>query len=152
MENLQRHYPAQLEAALEYSLHNNWNQCLEICWQLRLKPDLALYTHALVNIAIASQADITRNPDKLKYAQEAVRLARRLQQESGRSEMLVQLESQALTVVDTVEKEEAAYRENWEASRDRQMEAGQSAILEDVMEDLQFLETPPSEQDPSTMD
>jgi hypothetical protein len=59
-----------LEQAESYALAGQNAKCLDICWQLRLEPDMALCRRALVNLLIACTSDIRIHPDKAKYAQE----------------------------------------------------------------------------------
>lgn len=75
MDNLQREYLLRLMAAQEKILAGNIKDCLEECFELRLKPDLALYTRALVCLTIGDLVNLEDVPDKLDLAAEALRLA-----------------------------------------------------------------------------
>ena len=50
------------------------DECLQICWSLRLEPELSLYRRALVNLLIATIADVRDHHDLDKFAQECIDL------------------------------------------------------------------------------
>lgn len=75
MENLQVHYLVQLATAKENALQGNITDCLNRCFELRLKPNLALYTRALVCLTICDLVAFEDYPQKLNIAYEALRLA-----------------------------------------------------------------------------
>ena len=79
MENLQQHYLGLLEAALQKGLAGEVSACRDICYELRLKPDLALYTRALVCLTICNYTHPQYMPEKLEIAKDALRLAKELQ-------------------------------------------------------------------------
>ncbi|KAK5193549.1 hypothetical protein LTR99_007101 [Exophiala xenobiotica] len=81
IDNLQRWYLQRLQAAGEFVLHGNVQDCVSICLEMLLKTDLALWTRALVNLLLADVAPIEHHPDKAKYAIEALRLIQELQEE-----------------------------------------------------------------------
>ena len=60
-------------------------ECLEICWDLRLEPDLSLYRRALVNLLIATAADVRDHPDMDKFAQECIALVDQIRREGAYS-------------------------------------------------------------------
>jgi len=78
MDNLQRQYLIRLVAAQEKALAGNFKDCLEECFELRLKPDLALYTRSLVCLTICDLVNLEDLPNKLDLAVEALRLATEL--------------------------------------------------------------------------
>jgi len=74
----QSYYQQQLELAREMAQHGLRKPSLQICFNLRVHTDLSLYTRALVNMTLADLTDLKEHPDKLKYAEEALQLAREL--------------------------------------------------------------------------
>ena len=121
MDNLQRFYLAQLEAAEEHGLHGNTNSCLDICWDLRLEPDLAIYTRALVNSAIARYTTPEEHPDKMKFAEEIGRLAQYLYETEGENEKILWLQDHAKEVVAMVTAQMTEYNAQ-EAEREEEEE------------------------------
>lgn len=85
-DNLQQVYLRRLKSANEAALHGNLQECLDICSELRLKPDLTLYTRALVNLTLADACPIEDHPDKMKFAREALRLATELHDSPDQTE------------------------------------------------------------------
>ena len=79
IDNLQAYYLEQLEIALKYALHGRLEACLVLLFELRLKPDISLYARALVNLALFDLTNIEQHPDKTKFAQEGLRIAKELQ-------------------------------------------------------------------------
>lgn len=78
MDNLQRFYLSRLAAANKLALEGKSFDGLEICLELRLMPDLAMYTRALVCITICDLSLIEDFPDKMTFAKEGLRIAREL--------------------------------------------------------------------------
>jgi len=79
IDNLQVHYLQQLDLALKSALHGRLNVGVDILLELRLKPDISMYTRAMVNLALADLTTIGQHPDKVKFAREGLRLAKELQ-------------------------------------------------------------------------
>lgn len=79
MDNLQQHYLRLYEAALKRALGGEIKQCLNICFDLRLKPDLALYTRALVCLTIFDYTSAQSMPERVEMANDALRIAKELQ-------------------------------------------------------------------------
>lgn len=75
MDNLQVHYHVQLATAKEKVLEGDVAACLDRCFELRLKPDLAPYTRALVCLTICDMIFLEDYPQKLDIAYDALRLA-----------------------------------------------------------------------------
>ena len=124
MDNLQRFYLARLEAAEEFGLHGNIEECLDICWDLRLKSDLAIYTRALVNSALARYAIPEENPDKMKFAREVGVLAQYLLETRGSNERVTWLFAHAAEVMETVGSQMAEYEK---AEREREAKEEETA-------------------------
>lgn len=78
MDNLQKHYLSQYAAATERALNGDIRSCLNTCFELRLKPDLALYTRAMVGLTICNFVEFKEVPEKLDIAIDALRLATEL--------------------------------------------------------------------------
>jgi hypothetical protein len=49
---------------LTFPSQQDW---IDICFELRLKPDLALYTRAMVNLTLANACPVEVHPDKDKF-------------------------------------------------------------------------------------
>lgn len=79
IDNLQVHYLQQLDLALKSALHGRLSVCVDMLLELRLKPDLSMYTRAVVSLSLADLTTIGQHPDKMKYAREGLRLAKELQ-------------------------------------------------------------------------
>lgn len=141
MDNLQRFYLSRLAAANKLALEGKSFDGLEICLELRLMPDLAMYTRALVCITICDLSLIEDFPDKMTFAKEGLRIARELKvrgfpqrQENGPNTKLSQsdsntidsvwmekytaLEEDATSCMDRVEDEQRQYNEMLEDLRD----------------------------------
>jgi len=74
------------EAAYIRRLYSaSWPSTDRSQFELRLKPDLALWTRAAVNLILAWVTDVQRNPDKSKFAREALRIVQELQDEDNPS-------------------------------------------------------------------
>lgn len=67
-------YREEYNTARAYSEAGESGKCLDILWRMRLYPDLSLYRKALVNLLIATTADLRTHPDLAKYAQECIDL------------------------------------------------------------------------------
>lgn len=78
IDNLQIHFLEQLQLALTFALHGQVDTCVNICLELRLRPEVDLHTRAMINLTLADLLDIETHPDKIKFAQEALRLGREL--------------------------------------------------------------------------
>lgn len=78
IDNLQVHYLEQLQKALQYALHGQVATAVDVCFELRLKPDLGLYPRAVVNMTLANLTTFQSHPDKIKFARESLRLAQEL--------------------------------------------------------------------------
>lgn len=78
MSNVQRHHLRLYEAALKKALEGDIKKCLDICFELRLKPDLASYTRASVYITICERAHIHDLPEKADFAKDALKIAKEL--------------------------------------------------------------------------
>lgn len=79
IDNLQIHYLEQLELALETTLHGRVSAGVDILLELRLKPDLSMYTRAMVNLSLADLTTFEQHPGKIKFAREGLRLGKELQ-------------------------------------------------------------------------
>jgi len=79
MDNLQKHYLVMLSSATRTLLDGDIEGCLNICFELRLKPDIALYTRALVNLTICDAVHFEECSEKLEIAVDAMRIAKNLQ-------------------------------------------------------------------------
>lgn len=79
MDNLQKHYLIMLASAKRTLLDGDIEGCLNTCFELRLKPDIALYTRALVNLTICNVVHFEECSQKLEIALDALRIARNLQ-------------------------------------------------------------------------
>ena len=79
MDNTARHYRDRYNEAAEHLFQGRKDVALDICWELRLKPDLGIFRRAAVNLLIATLVD----NDKLKYAEECLDLIDILRQEKG---------------------------------------------------------------------
>jgi hypothetical protein len=64
-------YRARYEEAEKLVINGHRIKALDICWEMRLCPDLSLYCRACVNLMIASIVDIRTHPDCEKFAHEA---------------------------------------------------------------------------------
>ena len=69
---------ADIDQAESYALHDHKDKALDICWKLRLAPDLSLWNRALVNLLIANIVDLKEKPDAAKYADECIALIEQL--------------------------------------------------------------------------
>lgn len=78
MDNLQQHYLRLLQGAQKKALAGEFQECLDICFDLRLKPDLALYTRAMVCLTICNFAHYRDLPQKVAIAKDALRIAKEL--------------------------------------------------------------------------
>ena len=67
-------YREEYNTAKAYSDAGESGKCLDILFKMRLYPDLSLYRKALVNLLIATTADLRTHPDLAKYAQECIDL------------------------------------------------------------------------------
>lgn len=85
MDNRQREYLVRLVAAKQKALADDRYGCLEVCFELRLLPDLALYTRSLVCQTISDLSLYEEMPEKVAIAGEALRLARELKARYFRS-------------------------------------------------------------------
>ena len=71
---------ANPDQAGEVALHGDLKLCNNICFELRMQPDLAFWTRAMVNLMLANTTTLEEHPDKAKFAEEALRLATELQE------------------------------------------------------------------------
>lgn len=78
MDNIQKLYLVQLYTAQQRAAAGSVQECLDICFELRLKPDLALATRALVYVTICNLVAYSKVPEKVNMAADALRLAREL--------------------------------------------------------------------------
>lgn len=78
MDNIQVHYITLLKGALEQGLLGKIGDALDILLELRLHPDLALWTRARVNLGICAFTHAISFPRKAELAQDALRLAKEL--------------------------------------------------------------------------
>jgi hypothetical protein len=50
------------------------DKAMDALWELRLMPDLGLYSRAMVNLMLATEVDLEEHPDAPKFAQECLHL------------------------------------------------------------------------------
>lgn len=79
MDNLQQHYLLQLAAAQTAYLNGKIGECRDICFELRLQPDLAMYTRARLCVTICDITSVEDYANKLDIANDALRIAIELQ-------------------------------------------------------------------------
>lgn len=114
LDNLQHRYLLRLECANEAALEGKLDECRNICWELRLKSDDSLYTRAMVNLTLIDVCPIEEYPDKLKFAEEALRLAEMLQKEEGADKEAGWLEKVAMSIYQSIsELNGANVGRNW---------------------------------------
>ncbi|KAK5098124.1 hypothetical protein LTR24_001945 [Lithohypha guttulata] len=117
IDNLQVHYLEQVELALTTALHGRLSAGVDILLELRLKPDLSMYTRAIVNLSLADLTTFEQHPDKVKFARESLRLAKELQEESAADgsafwrETYADLIDRSVKKVRSLEAEEAKFLE-----------------------------------------
>ena len=71
MDNISRTHRSRYLHAYKLAEEGKRAECLDILWELRLRPDLSLYRRALVNLLIATLADLRRHPDIRKFGEES---------------------------------------------------------------------------------
>lgn len=79
MDNLQKHYLQRLLYARQLAVEGFAGSCIDICFELRLLPAIALYTRGLVCLTLADLLTAWEYPNKMSFAIEAVRIANELQ-------------------------------------------------------------------------
>ena len=145
MDNLQQHYLQRFETvrtigclhnqyanpayACELALHGDIEMCVNICLELRLQPDLAFWTRAMVNLTLAAHTTLDKHPDKAKFADEALRLATELQESAGEDRT-------ALWMVEYKRVEEEARKLRAELSVEAMAQGPDVAEVEGGMEGL----------------
>lgn len=72
--NISRFDKARFITARKYAETGEYVKCLEILWDLQLKPQLSLFRRAMVNVLIALVADPSKHSDLEKLTQEAIDL------------------------------------------------------------------------------
>ena len=126
MDNLQREYLLRLASAKEKALAGDINNCLDTCFELRLKADLAFYTRGLVCLTICDLVNLERLPEKLDLAVEALRIATSLKKEDMKDSFwvaeYVRLEEDAKKAVEMAEAEERQYIQNLVDPQERAIE------------------------------
>jgi hypothetical protein len=63
MDKLSSMYRARYEEAEQHAVNGNNEKALDICRELRLRPELSHYRRAYVNLLIATLFDIRTHPD-----------------------------------------------------------------------------------------
>ena len=82
MDNLSIFYREEYRIAKALKEEGKSDECLDILWKLRLEPDISLYRRALVNLLIATTADIQQHPDISKFAHESIDLVDQIRRDS----------------------------------------------------------------------
>lgn len=77
MDNLQKHYLQRLAYAQKMALEGYSGTCMNICLELRMEPDLAMYTRALVCLTLSEF--VGDYSTKIVLTEEAERIAKELQ-------------------------------------------------------------------------
>lgn len=77
MDNLQKHYLQRLAYAQKMALDGYSGTCMNICLELRLEPDLAMHTRALVCLTLCELVE--DGATRIVLAEEAERIAKELQ-------------------------------------------------------------------------
>lgn len=77
MDNLQKHYLQRLAYAQKMALEGYSGTCMNICLDLRMEPDLAMYTRALVCLTLSEF--VSDHSTKIVLTEEAERIAKELQ-------------------------------------------------------------------------
>jgi hypothetical protein len=80
MDKLSSMYRARYEEAEQHAVNGNNEKALDICRELRLRPELSHYRRPYVNLLIATLVDIRTHPDCDRFARECIELVEHIRQ------------------------------------------------------------------------